>query len=530
MERSNITAVLNFVISELQIPVTRQGIDDEIAKHPDYRSLLAVSEVLTNWNIPNAAYPLSFEELIDADVPTPFIAHLSNSGGEFVLVSKFDDKQVVVSNEHWRKHRLSINEFKLQYNGAILIAEKQENSGEPDYKRKHRKQVVDNIRIPFVITSIVVLLILSLLSHSVFSTVNWPTILLALLKTAGLVTSIMLLIQSIDINNPLIQKLCGGDNNRDCNAILSSKDAKISDELSWSEIGFFYFAGTWLVLLLNNGHNSLMQMLVLLNIVSLPYTFYSIYYQWRVAKQWCIFCCTVQALLWLEFFAFVPYIKLPIQVPSLREWTSLLTGMALPILAWIFIKPYFLKGKQIKPLKWQLRKFKYNVNLFNKLLNEQLKYALPDEKYSLIIGNREAEHVITMVSNPYCQPCSAMHKKLDNWLRNRNDIKLQVVFNINTIDEKDPKSAIASHLLSLRSDQNDFSLKKALDDWYEQKQKSYEAWADKHPVEEQIINIEALEAQSAWCKLADITSTPTVFINGRRIPDNYHPEDIKYFI
>ena len=98
------------------------------------------------------------------------------------------------------------------------------------------------------------------------------------------------------------------------------------------------------------------------------------------------------------------------------------------------------------------------------------------------------------------------------------------------MDEKDPKSTVASHLLSLRSDQNDFSLKKALDDWYEQTTKNYEAWAEKHPVKEQIITTEALEKQRAWCELTDITGTPTVFINGRKLPQNYQPEDIKYFI
>ena len=326
----------------------------------------------------------------------------------------------------------------------------------------------------------------------------------------------------------MIQKLCGGDNNQNCNAILSSKAAKLSDELSWSEVGFFYFAGTWLVILFNSGHSSLMQILALLNVVSLPYTFYSIYYQWRVAKQWCLFCCTIQALLWLEFFAFIPSLQLPFTMPALNEWASFITNMALPILAWIFIKPYFLKDKQIQPLKWQLRKFKYDVSLFNKLLNAQVKYVLPDEEHSLIIGNREAEHVITMVSNPFCQPCSIMHKKLDNWLRNRGDIKLQVVFSIN--DEKDPKREVVSHLLSLRSDQNDISLKKALDDWYEQKQKNYETWAEKHPVKKQIVTIEALEKQRDWCELTDITGTPTIFINGRKLPDNYQPEDIKYFV
>jgi protein-disulfide isomerase len=299
--------------------------------------------------------------------------------------------------------------------------------------------------------------------------------------------------------------------------------------LSWSEIGFFYFAGTWLVLLFNNGHDSILQMLALLNIISLPYTFYSIYYQWRIAKQWCVFCCTVQAILWLDFFAFLPSLLHGLQTPTLLEWSSMVMGMTIPLLSWMLIKPYLLQAKQIAPLKAQLRRFKYNRDLFNKMLNDEVKYALPDARHSLMIGNPEAGHVITMVTNPYCQPCSRAHKLLDEWLPSRDDVKLQVVFS--TVEnEEDKKTTVAAHLMSLQAGQSNAALKHALDDWYEQKQKNYEAWAKEHPVKSQTAHTEVLKTQREWCKLTEVTGTPTIFINGRRLPHNYQTEDIKYFI
>jgi uncharacterized membrane protein/glutaredoxin len=460
-------------------------------------------------------------------VPVPFIAYLQH---RFVLVSSMDDKQVIISNEKLSNHQLNIDEFIKVYAGSILIAEKEADSGEADYAVKHRKERLNEMRTPFVIVGAVAILIAFMFSHSAYAaSFNWQTALLTLFKTAGLATSILLLIQSIETNNPLIQKLCGGDNKKDCNAILSSKAAKITDELSWSEVGFFYFAGTWLVLLFNSNNNSLMQMLALLNMVSLPYTFYSIYYQWRVAKQWCRFCCVVQALLWLEFFAFLHYLTHGIQLPGLSGWGSLVIGMSVPVLVWVFIKPYLLLSKQIQPLKQQLRRFKYNTDLFNKLLNDEVKYALPNQEHSIIIGNREAEHVITMVSNPYCQPCSKAHKALDEWLANRDDIKLQVIFS-NQDDENNPMAKVGPHLMSLQATRDDVSLKRALNDWYGQKQKDYDAWAKVHPVAENVPAKEALEIQKEWCKTAEIKGTPTIFINGRKLPQNYQTEDIRYFI
>ncbi len=525
MEKNNFTRVLTQFVQALNIPVTRQSVSDELEKHPDYDSLLAFSEVLSRWQVPNAAYHLTFDQL--AEVPLPFITY-TKSG--FTVVKDLDKNQVTVTNGRWGKKTIAAEEFKKSYSGSVLVAEKETNSGEPDYEKKRKKELLNDLRMPVVFGGSIILLIGFLFMHTAYAiSFNLQIALLTLFKTGGLITSVLLLMQSLDTNNPLIQKLCGGDNNKDCNAILSSKAAKISDELSWSEIGFFYFTGTWIVLLFNSNHSSLIQMLAILNIVSLPYTFYSIYYQWRVAKQWCIFCCTVQAILWLEFFAFLPSLLHGIQAPTWVEWSSLVMEMAIPVLAWILVKPYLLQAQQITPLKQQLRKFKFSTELFEKMLNDEVKYTLPADEHSLIIGNREAEKVITMVSNPYCQPCAKAHKALDEWLTHRPDVKLQVVFSTSN-NEKDLKTQVAAHLMSLQASQNDVSLKKALNDWYEQKQKNYEAWAKEHPKTTAVFAADALAVQKEWCMLTEVTATPTLFLNGRRLPKSYQPEDLKYFI
>lgn len=530
MTIDNITQVIYLLISQLRIPVTFESVENEIDKHPERHSILAVSDVLNNWRIPNAAYHLTVEELINAKIEVPFIAFLSKRGDEFVLVTQMNDLKVTVSNHNWNKHQFSIEEFKKMYAGSVLIAEKEEDSGEPDYAIKQRKEKLNNLRIPFIIgLSIAILVTFILLHPSYISTFNWQTAFLTLFKTAGLIVSILLLVQSIDTNNPLIQKLCGGENNKNCNAILSSKAAKITDELSWSEVGFFYFSGTWLILLFSSNKIQVIHVLAFLNLVSLPYTIYSIYYQWQVAKQWCIFCCIIQVLLWLEFFSFLPYLTSTTQLPNLSGWSDLFIGIALPVLVWVFVKPYFLQTKQIQPLKQQLRQFKYNTDLFNKLLNENIKYAVPAKEHSIILGNREAAHIITIVSNPYCQPCANAHKALDEWLANRDDIKLQIIFS--TSDNiSDPKITVAEHLMLLQAKENEASLKCALNDWYEQKQKDYNAWARKHSVVQNVSIKEALTVQREWCKATEVKNTPTIFINGHKLPINYKIEDIKYFI
>lgn len=96
----------------------------------------------------------------------------------------------------------------------------------------------------------VLILILNIF-YQRFST-SWQYNVLLTTKFIGSIISGLLLWQSIDKNNPFIQTLCqAGGKMSDCNNILSSKAAQFTDWLSWSEIGFFYFASSFLALIIN---------------------------------------------------------------------------------------------------------------------------------------------------------------------------------------------------------------------------------------------------------------------------------------
>jgi uncharacterized membrane protein len=356
-----------------------------LQKHPDYYSLLAFSDVLNNFRVPNSAYQLSFDQL--EKLPLPFVCHLANKN--YAVVTEFDDKHVKLSHNDWNNKVLKIDEFKKNYGGSVLVAEKEAASGEADFGLKRRKEVLNNWLIPISWIRLTIDLVATLLlNSSFFSHLNLQIGSLTIFKTIGLITSILLLLQSIDTNNPLISKFCGGDGNQDCNAILSSKSAKIAG-ITWSEIGFSYFAGTWLVLLFYSSHLALLQTLAILNLGGIIYSFYSIYYQWQIARQWCRFCCIVQAIFWLEFFSFLPVFEgHNLQFPVLTEWCNFVMTMAIPIMIWLLIRPLLLKAKQLRPLKQQLYKLKYNKELFDKMLSDEIKYTLPADENSIIIGNK----------------------------------------------------------------------------------------------------------------------------------------------
>lgn len=156
--------------------------------------------------------------------------------------------------------------------------------------------------------------------------------------------------------------------------------------------------------------------------------------------------------------------------------------VVLPVAAWVLIKPLLLNGQQIHPLKVQLQRFKYNADLFEKTLSGQPKYSQPSEEWSIVLGNTSAENVITMVSNPYCPPCAKMHKALHELLEQRKDMQARIVFTATNTDD-DIKTPVSRHMMTLNGLADKNIVKQALYDWYEQKQKNYEAWAKIYPVE-----------------------------------------------
>jgi len=519
---SNSTAAIINLLKEFKFPVNPKKVDAEIEKHPDFPSLLSISDVLTWFKVSNAAYQVDFENL--SSVPTPFIAHTKRTK-EFFVVKKISDDKITYATEKNDSITIPLENFKKNYSGFLLTIDLNKSNIPKlnllDWLASIKTQVASAI---LVISFIAIFLSISNYSENP----SWHFGLFAFFKTAGLLTSVLLLIQSISSNNPLVQALCGGVGKTDCNAILSSDAAVVFKGLSWSEVGFFYFAGTWLVLIFKGGSTPVIQTLAILNILALPYTIYSIIYQAKIAKQWCTFCLIIQAVLWLEFSQAITFLLQPFQTTS----TSIIT-VGLYIIAmialWIVIKPLLLKIQELDTLKHQLRNFKFNTSIFESNLSEQPKYSQPDNEWSITLGHPNASNVLTIVSNPYCQPCSKMHGELDEILNRLNNIKVKIIFNADNHD-KDIKTPVARHLMALNEQQDGDIVKRALNDWYFQKDKNYQAWAKKYPVELNTDKFYKLSKQREWCAMAEIKSTPTIFVNGFQLPNTYRLNDIKYLL
>lgn len=519
-KQANATAVLCLLLKKLGVSVSPFTIKNDLENHPEYPSLLAFTDCLDSWNVPNEAYQLHPNEVNTDEFTYPLIVHIKGEGGRFLLVNNINNGQVKYADEKGVNQTMAQAEFMMRWGGIVLLAEKHEKSGESRYRQSIIRGWLEDFKFPFLI----ILILAAIFATINFASVALPYLLLVLIKLSGVSVSALLLLYSINANNPFIQNLCSLGKKNDCNGILKSDAAKITSWLSWSEVGMFYFAGSFLCLILNPASVSL---LIWLSAACLPYTFYSIGYQFK-QKNWCVLCCTVQALLWAEALVFVWNEHFFWPDFSASQLCSFALCFLFPITIWTVLRPLLLSSGETKALKRQLKAFKYNTDIFMKLLSNQPRYTIPDDLLPIRIGNKEAGNVITMVSNPLCGPCAAAHRILDTWLSNTDDVQLKIVFTTASHDD-DERTRIARHILALSVSDQDVA-ERALNDWYKSNNKGYEDWATHYPVSLDSSLNEAIQKQRDWCDMTDITFTPTILVNGYKLVSPYKLEDLQYLL
>jgi hypothetical protein len=129
----------------LQVPVTRTYIQQQLEAHPDYPSLLAVSDVLHGLTINNLSIQTDAQQL--QQLPTPLVAQLQGqSDPQFVVVTGFDNDAVHYYHpEYNRSVAVAKGKFDIAFTGVVLLAEASALSGEKDFwqhARKERQQLL----------------------------------------------------------------------------------------------------------------------------------------------------------------------------------------------------------------------------------------------------------------------------------------------------------------------------------------------------------------------------------------------------
>lgn len=514
------------LLKQLKVKVSMQTINESLQSHPDYPSFLSISDSLNNWKVENLVIQTSAEKL--TEIPTPFITSFTQ--GVFVVVFEVAENELLIVNQHGKKETIATSVFLAQWTENILVAEANELSGEINYHKNFKDAKIKIAIYGLIPIGILASLFIPYLNGSLTLI---PTLYL-LVKLIGLIASVLLLWYDIDKGNPLLKQICSGIQKANCSAVLNTKAATIGGVVSWSEIGFIYFAGSLLFATLA-GINAVLPVLSLFSLLALPYIVFSIYYQWKVARQWCVLCLMVQAVLLAEGTIVVANNGLSFSESSAAFTNNFIYAfysLIIPTTIWFLLKPLL---KRLQVAKYEKRSYsmlKFNDQVFWSLLKNQP--SIVDHctsELGITIGNPNAKYTIIKVCNPYCGPCANTHKELEKIININLDVKAQIIFHVSE-DERDFRAKPVRHFLTIAEINNSQLTTQILDDWYLATEKNYNSFSLKYPLTNPELKNqdEKIKKMREWCVRNNIKYTPTLFINGYEIPLQYQLSDINYFI
>lgn len=540
---TNLSNIAAQYTKQLNVPVTAATIQQQLQQNPYYPSLYSLSHVFNKLNIPNQAF-----EITENDLPQfepPFITYCSGqtTGKDFVLVTAQNDTTISYVANGSKTKQVSKAAFLKQWHKVVFVAEANAQSGEPDYPAKLKAQKTTQRKQQMLYAGEV--LLIGLLVYQFIGGVSnallFSTSVITLTKLLGVAGTVLLLIYEVDKTNSFVKSICTAGKQTNCDAVLNSKAGKIFG-ISWAEAGFFYFAATTLFLLWPGvSFTGKLPFIAIAATGAAAYIPFSIYYQYKVVKQWCPLCLAVQAILTIELIWAVTNFWVSGQSisqsttfpPPLGEKEGAFPSgeiggaVLLPIVGWYLLKTLLLAGKNAPIYHAAYKRLLYNPEIFNGLLQQQQAAPNGWQQLGIDIGNPKATNTIIKVCNPYCGPCAKAHPALEEIVKQNSDVKVKVIF-MATNKETDRAGKPVKHLLAIAAKQNMHQTEKALDEWYMADKKDYEAFAVKYPMNDELKMQESkIELMSKWCDDAEITATPTIFVNGKRLPETYNINELK---
>ncbi len=311
-----------------------------------FKSLFGLQQLLKEYGVESEGFRLKDKrDMLRLD--TPFIA--STPGG-LVIVSRLTEKceggetgnGVNGTVEYLTQgvlEQMPVDKFMSVCDGKVFCAYPAPESKEPDYAVHRRNEVMTHLRDIGLLTGVFVLAVYLFISNGIWRHVS--TVLVMLLDICGLALTYMLVQKSLKIKNRAADKVCEVLQEGGCDTVLEMKASKFFGIFGWSEVGFSYFSVSLLTLMM---FPQWIGYLALCNLLCLPFTFWSIWYQKFRAKVWCTLCVSVQCSLWLLFFCYLGGGWLKEAFPLRIEFFVLGATYITVLLALNKILPHFNQG------------------------------------------------------------------------------------------------------------------------------------------------------------------------------------------
>lgn len=287
-------SILGDWLTLLGVPHTAGYTDKRFSSMP-FKTLFGMTKLMEEYGVKTQGYRLTDRSEL-ANLTPPFIA-VTHAG--LVIVTGVSDKSVCYMTQGV-KETIPADDFNEVWNGDVVLAFPSAEAKEPDYCEHARIEWCMKAKKWVLLCGAVLLFAYFFITRGLYS--DWSTVALSAIDIFGLYITYLLVQKSANIHSKAADRVCGVIQEGGCDKILATDASKFFGLFGWSEVGFAYFSVSLLAMLF---FPSSLPSLALCNLICLPFSFWSVWYQRFRAHHWCTLCLCVQASLWLLFFCYL---------------------------------------------------------------------------------------------------------------------------------------------------------------------------------------------------------------------------------
>lgn len=507
--------IMKQYLAVMGVPFTPDHVEQRLSAMPDGDSMFGLSLLLSEYGVRNHCLRFKAEDLHNLD--SPFITILS---GHFVIAAMEGKSEVRITGSSGKSSVVPLEEFRRVWNHTGLVGNPSEKSAEPELKSNRRRSLLSFLMKLAACVSITILSVFAILNDHSGGFLRFS---LLPLNMAGAFITFLLLQKDLDIPNKITGHICGLVKKNDCSDVTRSAAATIFGTIHLSEIGAAFFFTNTLALLLSHDAVPCVSVAAIL---SLPFIAWSVGYQKFKLRGWCALCLFTAAILFLQ--AVVSVIGFNIReilpLPAIFTGVIIVSGYVLNSLGINYVMKVLRKSMILPQCERAYYSLKGKGFVIEGYLRAAPVYDVSREICSdIIFGNPEARNLLTVISNPYCHPCSMLHKHIEGWPG--ADLAVQCVFTSFSEEKLDINRALIAAYRKFGPEKT----WEILCDWFRDGKDEGFVFFDNMglDIEDAEIN-EELHKQMEWFAGNRFTGTPTILINGKEIRPPYGIEDYHY--
>ena len=512
------------------VTVPRAVVRRTVSAHHAYPGLLAIIDALEQWGVRCEAAKGELNDL--PSVTYPLIVQIEERGRpRFVVLWEIDTEARRISwldpDSGW--HDDSWDEFGRQWTGITLLAEPPAQQPSVIGDQSPTRDALARA-LP---VSLPILGIAYTMYAAAVHRITWFAASMLVLYALGLAMSVLSVLHGLGEG---LKRLCPAGKTINCRGVLESPASKLFGWLPVADLGVVYFSTGLLLSALTQGGlidfaSDVRWILGVAAWAAVPYAIFAIGYQAFRVKQWCWMCLVVQSTV----IAMALSYGWPAAMtgPGHRLFTSGGDVSAVALAAagfvtaavWLTLRPLILARMANPALVAMNEKLENDPIVVESALTVAPLAPPYEGSDDIAVGDAGAPFQLVVVFLPQCGHCEAAYKQIvATLLPAGRDLLLCLRLMVGG-QEASTRTAVVQVLEHLGAGRTAQALESFNDLLV-----GHTNSASPGPDAAHAAAGRLLDAQYEWVKSAGVESTPTFFLQGRRLPSHVTVKSIGAYL